>query len=273
MIHPTAVVHESAIVGHQVEVGPFAIIGARARIGDGCRLAAHAIVHRDCQLGEEVSVDSFVVVGGDAQMREVRPDSEQARVVIGSRCVLREGVTIHRSAEQVGATRVGPDCYLMSNSHVAHDCELGEFVTLANNAMLAGYVAIGAHTFVGGGVGVHQFVRVGEGVMVSGNASISYDVPPFSVAVERNDIVGLNRVGMRRRGFDSAVIADLKECFRSVFRSSGNLRVEAKKALAAGECGVSEQGRNFLEFFIGGGKRGFSQLRKLRRDGGLEAGR
>lgn len=272
MIHPSAMVHESAVLGEDVEIGPFAVVGPRARIGDGCRLAAHSIVHRDCELGEQVFADSFVVIGGDAQMREVRPDSEQARVVIGARCVLREGVTIHRSAEQVGATEVGPDGYLMSNSHVAHDCQVGEFATLANNAMLAGYVSLGAHTFVGGGAGVHQFVRVGQGAMIAGNAAISYDVPPFCVAVDRNDIIGLNRVGLRRRDFDRATMADLKDCFRLVFRGSGNLRSDAEAALAAGEYGGTPAGREFLEFFVAGGKRGFGKARKLRRGGDHEAG-
>ncbi|MEC7584716.1 MAG: acyl-ACP--UDP-N-acetylglucosamine O-acyltransferase [Planctomycetota bacterium] len=272
MIHPSAMVHESAVLGEGVEIGPFAVVGPRVKIGNGCRLAAHAIVHRDCELDEQVFVDNFVVIGGDAQMREARPESEQARVVVGARCVLREGVTIHRSAEQVGVTEVGPDGYLMSNSHVAHDCVVGEFATLANNAMLAGYVKLGAHTFVGGGAGVHQFVRVGQSAMIAGNAAISYDVPPFCVAVDRNDIIGLNRVGLRRRGFDREAMSDLKDCFRTVFRGSGNLRSDAQAALAAGACGSTAPGREFLEFFVAGGKRGFGQARKLRRGGDSEAG-
>jgi UDP-N-acetylglucosamine acyltransferase len=268
MIHPTAIVHKEAQLGAGVEIGAYSIVGAKAKIGDGCRLQPHSIVHAEVELGEGVLVDSFAVVGGEAQMRVPDPNATNGRVVVGARTILREGVTIHRPTKHSTVTEVGPDCFLMAHSHVAHDSKLGAFVTLANNVMIAGHVIIGDHAFVGGGAGVHQFVRLGESAMIAGNAAISYDVPPFAIAADRNDVCGLNLVGLRRRGFSNDVLSDLKRCFRAVFLASGNVRSDAAHALESGLVGKTPQGRQFLDFFAGG-KRGFAQARSRRRAGDI----
>jgi UDP-N-acetylglucosamine acyltransferase len=265
MIHPTAVVHESAIVGRAAEIGAFCVVGASARLGDHCRLEPHAIVRGGCEIGDSVVLDSFVVVGGDAQMRTPDPAASSGRVVLGARTVLREGVTVHRPSRPGGITELGADCFLMAHSHIAHDCRVADNVTLANGAMLGGHVVVGDHAFIGGGAGVHQFVRIGEGAMVAGNAAISYDVPPYTIAADRNDICGLNLIGVRRRAFSADVLPDLKRCFRAVFAGC-NLREEAQKALGDGDLGVTAQGRAFLEFFAGG-HRGFGHKRKPRFNG------
>lgn len=258
MIHPTACVHPSAELGADVHIGEFAILEANTRVGDGCRIAAHAIVRADCVLDALVTIDSFAVIGGMPQMRGGTPAA--GPVHIGARTVVREGVTVHRATRADGKTTVGNDCYLMANSHVGHDCTVGNFVTLANNVMLAGHVQVGDLTFVGGGAGIHQFVRIGQGAMIGGNASISYDVPPYSIAADRNDICGLNLVGIRRQGIPPPAIADLKRCFHTVFRGKGCPRTRAASALQSASCGSEAQGRSFLEFFAGG-KRGFARSR------------
>jgi UDP-N-acetylglucosamine acyltransferase len=260
MIHPTAYVHPEAVLGVGVSVGEFCVVDAGAKLGDGCRLAAHAVVRAGCEVGNGVFIDSFAVVGGDSQMRSPDPAAAAGLVRIGARCVLREGVTVNRPAKPGGVTEIGEDCFLMANSHVGHDSRLGDFVTLANNVMLAGHVVIGAHTFIGGGAGVHQFVRVGEGAMIGGNAAISYDVPPFTIAADRNDVCGLNLVGLRRRGTPSEVLADLKACFRGVLFGDGDPRLAAQAAIGAGHPGTTPTGREFLDFFVGG-KRGFCRAR------------
>lgn len=264
MIHPTAVVHTSAVLGHGVEVGEFAVIGEGVVVGDDCSIAAHAILRPGCTLGANVSVDSFVVVGGRPQSRGVCHGG--GRIHIGARTVLREGVTINMPTLADGLTAVGEDCMLMANSHVGHDSVVGNSVTLANSVLLAGHVQIGDGTFIGGGAGVHQFVRIGQGAMVGGNASISYDVPPYAIAAERNEICGLNLVGIRRQGIDKAAVADLKRCYHTVFCGTGNLRDRAAKALASESCGSEAQGRSFLEFFAGG-RRGFAQNRQRKEPG------
>jgi UDP-N-acetylglucosamine acyltransferase len=265
MIHPSAVVHPTAVLGTGTSVGEFAVIGAGVVVGDDCTIAAHAILRTGCQLGDQVAVDSFVVVGGKPQSRGVCHGS--GRIRIGNRTVLREGVTINLPTLENGLTAVGDDCMLMATSHVGHDSVVGNAVTLANGVLLAGHVTVGDGTFVGGGAGVHQFVRIGHGAMIAGNASISYDVPPYAIAAERNEICGLNLVGIRRQGFNKTAVADLKRCYHAVFCGTGNLRDRAAKALDSAAYGCEAQGRSFLEFFAGG-RRGFARNRSHRDVGG-----
>lgn len=265
MIHPAASVHPEAVLGRDVRIGAFAVVEQGVVLGAGCQLAEHVVLRRGVELGEGVTVDSFSVLGGMPQMRGWTPVPSSVKV--GARTVIREAVTINRPTKEGACTSIGADCYLMANSHVGHDCAVGDFVTLANNVMLAGHVHVGAYTFVGGGAGIHQFVRIGEGVMVAGNAAISYDVPPFAMAADRNDICGLNLVGLRRRGIAASAVVDIKRCFRSVFAGTGNVRARAEAALASGSCGSEAQGRLFLEFFSGG-KRGFAQSRRHKHGSG-----
>ena len=172
---------------------------------------------------------------------------------IGARTVIREHVTIHRATKPDGWTEVGADCFLMAGSHVAHDCRLGDRVIMANAVLLAGHIQVGEGVFIGGGAGIHQFSRIGEGAIVGGAAHISLDVPPFSMVTERDEIVGLNVVGLRRRGLPRATLEELKRAFREVNVPVGNMREIAAAALARGEY-ASDEARRYLEFF-GAGKR------------------
>ncbi|MBK9387464.1 MAG: acyl-ACP--UDP-N-acetylglucosamine O-acyltransferase [Planctomycetes bacterium] len=257
-IAASADVHPTAEIGAEVSIGPFAYVGPHAVIGDGCVLASHAVVRRGARLGPGVRVDSFAVVGGDPQMIGFDHGIESG-VTIGAGTFLREHVTVHRSTKPGERTIIGEHCYLMANSHVGHDSEVADRVTLANNVMLAGHVLVGKNAFLGGGSGIHQFVRVGEGAMVGGNASISLDVPPFTIVAERNALYGLNVVGLRRRKHDSAQVAQLKRCFRAVFGQVSDVRARAREAALELEGGVLAT--PFLAFFEGG-KRGFVRLRR-----------
>jgi UDP-N-acetylglucosamine acyltransferase len=156
----------------------------------------------------------------------------------------------------------------MANSHVGHDCAVADDVVLANNVMLAGHVEVGANTFLGGGAGFHQFCRVGEGVMVSGLARIAQDIPPFTMAAERNEVIGLNLVGLKRRGLPRETIREIKEAFRAVYFTPGNIRDVARAALDGGKFG-SPEARLFLRFFTEG-KRGFARARREAEEGGEE---
>lgn len=256
-VHRTAVV-DPAVDCREAQIGAFAVIEADVVLGPGCVIGEHAVVRRGSELGPGVVVDSFAVVGGAPQMRGTVPVT--GRVRIGARTVLREGVTVNRPTQPDGVTEVGADCMLMANSHVGHECRVGNQVTLANNVMLAGHVYVGDGTFVGGGTGVHQFVRIGAGAMIGGNASISYDVPPYAIAAERNQIHGLNVVGLRRSKMASASVADLKRCYHAVYCGPGDLRARVQALLAERGCCEDNAGRRFLEFFAGG-KRGFARPR------------
>ncbi len=251
MIHPTAITHSSAKLGANVSVGPFAIIEEGVDIGENCKIAAHAIVRKGSILGSNVWLDSFAVVGGEPQDYKFDPATASG-VRIGDGAILREGATVHRATKPGAFTEVGADCMLMVNSHVGHDCKLGAKVIMANCALLAGHIEVGEGSFLSGGTVFHQFIRIGEGVMVSGNARIGLDIPPFTLATERNELHGFNIVGLRRRGCDAATIAELKLLYKTIYQGGA----PRKNAAAAGELAKTDAGKKFLAFFAAG-KRGF----------------
>lgn len=237
-------------------IHPTAIIEDGATLGEGCIVHAHAIVTRHATLGAGVVVHPFAVIGGDPQ--DLSFDSSRATAVrIGARTVLREYVTVNRATAVGGSTEVGSDCFLMANAHVGHDSRIGDHVIFANSVMIAGHVSVGERAFIGGGSGVHQFARIGDSAMIGGLARISLDVPPFVMAAERNEVAGLNVVGIRRRGFPRATVAELKRAYHEVYTPLGNLREQASAALASGDYQSAEAIR-FLEFLVGG-KRGFAR--------------
>jgi UDP-N-acetylglucosamine acyltransferase len=240
-------------------IHPAAIIEPGAELGEGCVVHAHAILTRHARVGAGVVVHPGAVIGGDPQDLRFDP-ATGSTARIGARTVLRENVTVNRSTVAGGETLVGADCFLMTGAHVAHDCIVGDKVVLANNVMLAGHVRIGSFAFVGGGAGFHQFTRVGESAMVGGMARISLDIPPYVMAAERDEVVGLNLVGLTRRGFSREVVAELKDCFREVFLDGGNIRHRAQEVLGRGVR--SPEAKDFLEFFAGG-RRGIARARRV----------
>jgi UDP-N-acetylglucosamine acyltransferase len=240
-------------------IHPTAIIEDGAQLGADCVVHAHAVITRHARLGDGIIVHPGVVVGGDPQDLKFDP-ATSSHVRIGARTVLREQVTVNRSTKPGGETVVGADCFLMAGAHVAHDCAVGDHVVFANNVLLAGHVSIESFAFIGGGAAFHQFTRVGESAMVGGLARITLDIPPFVLAAERDEIVGLNLVGLKRRGFSHEVLAELKECFREVYFDGGNVRQRAQALLGRG--GQSAEVRRFLEFFSGG-RRGIARARRV----------
>ncbi|MDR2512418.1 MAG: acyl-ACP--UDP-N-acetylglucosamine O-acyltransferase [Puniceicoccales bacterium] len=260
MIHPTVSISPLACVGENVSVGenstvaPFAVIEDGVAIGARCHVAAHAVLKRGTRVGDDVHVDHHAVLGGLPQDLGFDPATPSG-VVIGDGVRIREGVTLHRATRAGENTLVGTKCFLMAYSHVAHDCVLGEGVIVANTALLAGFVQVGARAFVSGGVVVHQFVRIGESAMCSGNGRFGMDIPPFVIALERNHVAGLNLVGLRRCGFSRETLADLKNCYRAVYREDAlNFAANAAEALEA-SVAQSERGRQFLRFFTDTSKR------------------
>lgn len=249
MIHPTALVSSEARLGTGVSIGAYAIVEHDVILGDGCIIHAHAQVRRGSVLGAAVQVHPGAVVGGPPQMLKW-DESTASGVQIGPGTILREGVTVNRSTKAGGATVLGAECFLMAMAHVAHDCTLEDRVILANNVLLAGHVSVGQGSFVGGGAGVHQFVRIGETVMVGGLSRITKDLPHFTLVAERDEVSGVNQIGLRRRGLSREVIAQIKDLFRRVY-GAAKPRAEAATLLAHGAATSAEAVR-FLEFFAGG---------------------
>ncbi|HEY3756867.1 MAG TPA: acyl-ACP--UDP-N-acetylglucosamine O-acyltransferase [Opitutaceae bacterium] len=243
-------------------IHPLAIVEPGAQLGEDCEIHPYAIVKRWARLGDRVVVHPFSVVGGDPQ--DLKFAGEESYAEIGSDTRIRETVTVNRGTGAGGATRVGAGCLLMACCHVAHDCDVGDDVVIANAVLLAGHVTIGPHAILGGGAAFHQFVRVGERTMVSGGMRCSLDLPPFSLAAERDEIVGLNLVGLKRSGLPRETIREIKDAYRAIYLAPGNFRERAAGELASGRYTTAE-GRQFLEFFAGG-KRGFARARRATAD-------
>ncbi len=242
-----------------MQIHPTAIIQEGARLGPGCIIHAHALITRHCELGEGVVVHPFAVLGGDPQDLSFDPTTP-SHVRVGAGTVIREHVTISRATKPSAATQVGSDCFLMAACHVAHDCLIGNRVVIANAALLAGHVQVGHRVFLGGGAAIHQFCRIGEGAMIGGGARISRDIPPFSLATERNALIGLNVVGLRRWGLKRETLDEIRRAFRIMHVPVGNLRDLAKSTLQQGGFSSTEA-RTFLEFFEGG-RHGFARSRR-----------
>ncbi len=252
-------VHDSCRFGEGVIIGPYAVIEEGVDLGEQVRVGPHAVIHSGTVIGTKSSVGAHCVLGGLPQDLRFDP-STASGVKIGSGVTLREGVTISRATRESANTEVEDGAFIMAYAHVGHDGWVGPGAIIANNVMMAGFVTIGAHVFVGGGAAFHQGGRVGQLAMVSGLSRAARDVPPFCMVAERDELIGLNLVGLKRRGVTREAIREIKEAYRLVFSTSGNRRVKAATALDARSWSSSEV-RSFLEFFAGG-TRGFIQPRR-----------
>jgi UDP-N-acetylglucosamine acyltransferase len=243
----------------RVQIHPTAVVEDGVRIGAGSIIHAHAFIRRHSELGENVVVHPFAVVGGDPQ--DLRFDSAVVSGVrVGPGTVIREHVTINRATKAGTFTEVGANCFLMSAAHVAHDCRVGSRVVMANAVLLGGHVHVGDRAFLGGSAVVHQFCRIGEDVMLGGGARLSQDVPPYSLVSERNALIGLNVIGLRRRGLERAAFREIKRVFRLINSGAGNPREKAAAILLTGEF-TSAEAHRLLEFY-GEGRRGIVRTRR-----------
>ncbi|MDB5379106.1 MAG: acyl-ACP--UDP-N-acetylglucosamine O-acyltransferase [Rubritepida sp.] len=231
-IHPSAVIEPGAQIGSGCRVGPFCIVGPAVVLEEGVELVSHVVIEGQTRIGAESRLSAYASVGLPPQDLKYR--GEPTGVTIGPRSYLREHVTVHRgSIGGDGMTRVGADCLLMACSHVGHDCRVGDRVILANNVMLGGHVQLGEQCFLGGGAAIHQMVRVGRHAMVGGLAGVTNDIPPFgNVFGLPARLVGLNVVGLRRRGFSRENLHALRAAFRLLFRDPGTF---AERLLVAEE--------------------------------------
>lgn len=258
-IHPTALVDTATRIDETAFIGPFAVVEGGVEIGPHTRIEAHAVIRSGTIIGESCVVDSHCVIGGLPQ--DLSFDSAlPTGVHIGDRVRIREGVTISRATKEGQFTEIGDDCFLMANSHVAHDCKLAPRVIMANGVLLAGHISIGSRTFIGGAAAIHQFARIGEGAMISGLSRVSRDVPPFAMMAERDEWIGLNLVGLKRQGKSPEVIRELKALMRQLWESPAGMIRKAGELFASGAANTPEA----IEFlkFMAASKRGFCQPRK-----------
>jgi UDP-N-acetylglucosamine acyltransferase len=223
-LHPTAIVHDGAKLGADVEIGPYSIVGAHVTLGDGVRLQSHVIIEGETEIGESCVVHPFANLGGPPQHSAHK--GELTRLVIGARNMIREHVTMHTgTVSGRGVTIVGSDGLFMAGSHVAHDCIVGNNVVLANCATLGGHVHMADFVFMGGLAAAHQFSRIGRYSFIGGLAAVTKDVIPFgSVWGNHAHLEGLNLVGLRRRGFSREQINQLRAAYRLLFADEGTFQ-------------------------------------------------
>jgi UDP-N-acetylglucosamine acyltransferase len=255
-IHSTAIVNPKAELGANVTIGPFCVIDADVKIGDNTSIGPHVTILPYTFIGANCSIHANAVLGDLPQDMAFKDAVSYVR--IGANCTIREGVTIHRGTKPETSTVAGDGCYLMANSHMAHNVQLGNQVILANGALLAGYVEVGDSAFISGNAVIHQFCRVGKLAMMSGNSAVSKDLPPFcTVRSSRvNSIAGLNVVGLRRAGFGAPDRLAIKRAFHILYRSG--LNVSQATAQIRAESSI----KAVLEFceFVEQSKRGICRF-------------
>ncbi|MEW6429476.1 MAG: acyl-ACP--UDP-N-acetylglucosamine O-acyltransferase [Thermodesulfobacteriota bacterium] len=249
-IHATAVVHKNAVLDSTVTVGAYAVIGENVSIDAGTEIQPHAVVSGHTAIGKRNVIASFTMVGAPPQ--DIHYRNEPTTVVIGDDNQIREYASIHRgTAKGAGVTRIGSGCLLMAYSHVAHDCVVHDQVIMANAATLGGHVQVGRKATLGGLVAVHQFSRIGEFAYVGGMSGINKDVPPYViVGGTRNQIrvAGINKIGLRRSGFDATAIRDLERAYQIIFRAPDLLLQDALQK-AESEFPDCEPVRTLIRFF------------------------
>jgi UDP-N-acetylglucosamine acyltransferase len=245
MIDSRAIIEPGAQLAEDVSVGPFTVIGSNVSIGRGTRIGSHVVINGHTTLGEDCQVLQFASIGEAPQ--DTGYKGEPTRVVIGNRNVIREFVTIHRGTPKgTGLTSIGDDNLIMAYVHIAHDCEVGNHTIFSNAASLAGHVKVEDRAILGGFTLVHQFCRIGTHGFTSMGTALNKDLPPYTLASGNYArAIGINKLGLKRRGFPPETIRALHQLFKLLVRSR-----EREKGLALAEDlarGIPEA-EHFLAF-------------------------
>ena len=253
-IHPSAIISPNAVLGDNIEIGPYAYIDDNVTIGDNCKIHPHAVIYSYVRIGNNCEVFPGAVVGAIPQ--DLKYDGEVSYVEIGDYVTIRECATINRGtkASNKGVTRIGDHTLIMSYVHVAHDCCIGNHCILTSYVGLAGETDVDDWAIIGGGTVAHQFSRVGSHAMIGGACKINKDIPPYSLCGREPIVyVGVNIVGLRRRGFSSEVIRNIKDIYDTIYYQGNNISDGCAK-VAEGFPPPEE--KDVILNFIRGSKRG-----------------
>jgi UDP-N-acetylglucosamine acyltransferase len=220
-IHSSAIVSPKAEIADNVVIGPYCIVEDGVIINEGAKLQSAIRLGTGAVIGKNVSISHGAVIGTPPQ--DLKFGGEATRAVIGDNTVIREYVTINRGTKAHGEASIGRDCFVMAYAHVAHDCVIGNNVILVNSVNLAGHVEIDDFAILGGVLPVHQFVKIGAHCMIGGGFRVQQDVCPYAlVGGYPLKVVGINSIGLRRRGFPAETIAQLEKAFKILFFSGLN---------------------------------------------------
>jgi len=246
-IHPTAIVSSKAKLGENNIVGPYTIIEDDVEIGNDCQIGPHVVIYDGARIANRVKINQGASIAHKPQ--DLKFGNEQTYFYIGDDTVIHEFVTLHRGTKETGFSRVGKNCLFMAYTHVAHDCVVGDNVIFANLVQIAGHVHIEDWVILAGASAVHQFCSVGKHSMVGANSLVVKDVPPF-VLSGRFPIKfeGLNKVGLRRRGFSEEDIAIIKKTYYTIYNAGFNVsQAIAKVETEFGTIAVAQEIIKFVK--------------------------
>jgi len=244
-VSPLASVSKDATIGSSAIIEPFAFVDADVEIGPGTWIGPHAVVHSGTRIGSDCKIFSGAVLGAVPQ--DLKFQGEPSTVEIGDRTVVRECVTVNRGTADRMATKVGSDCLLMAYCHLAHDVFVGDHVIIANSGNIAGHVTIEDWVIIEGMVGVQQFVTIGQHAFVAGGSMVRKNIPPFiKAAREPLSFIGVNSIGLRRRGFTNDQIMNIEDIYRTLYVQNANLSQALR--IAETEIAQSEEKQTILSF-------------------------
>ncbi len=214
-------IHPNAKIGNNVKIGSFVTIEEDVVIGDNCIIHSNASILDGTRLGEKCQIFPGAIVGSIPQ--DLKYNGEDSVLTIGNNVIIREYCTINRGTEANYSTEIMDNCLIMAYCHIAHDCIIRENCILSNSVTLAGHIEIGPKTVMGGLTAVHQFVRIGDHVMVGGGSLVRKDVPPYvKAAREPLAYAGVNSIGLRRRGFSTDQIDNIRDIYRILYIKGNN---------------------------------------------------
>ncbi len=222
MHQPLAYVHPEAKIAQNVVIEPFVTIHSNVEIDEGTWIGPHVTIMEGARIGKNVKIFPGSVISAIPQ--DLKYQGEESLVLINDGVVIREYATINRGTSDKYKTTIGENSLLMAYTHIAHDCLIGENCIIANSVNIAGHVTLQDYALIGGLTAVQQFVKVGEFVMVSGGSLVRKDVPPYTKAArEPLSYVGINSIGMRRRGMDPEKIKEIQEIYRHIYLKGNNI--------------------------------------------------
>ncbi|CAI8162377.1 MAG: Acyl-[acyl-carrier-protein]--UDP-N-acetylglucosamine O-acyltransferase [Polaribacter sp. SA4-10] len=221
MNQPLAYVHPEAKIARNVVIEPFTTIHNNVIIGSGTWIGSNVTIMEGARIGKDCRIFPGAVISAIPQ--DLKFEGEDSLTVIGDHTTIRECVTINRGTNASGKTEIGKNCLIMATSHIAHDCVLGDNSIIVNGVALGGHVTIGEYAIIGGLAAIHQFIHIGDHAMVSGGSLVRKDVPPFTKAgKEPLSYVGINSIGLRRRGFSTEKISEIQNIYRILYQKNYN---------------------------------------------------
>jgi len=252
MNQPLAYVHPGAKIAKNVVVEPFTTIHNNVIIGEGTWIGSNVTIMEGARIGKNCNIFPGSVISAIPQ--DLKFQDEETTVEIGDNTTLREYVTINRGTVDRGKTVVGKNCLIMAYCHIAHDCIVGDNCIFSNNSTLAGHVTVGDYVILAGMTAVHQFCTLGQHAFVTGGSLVRKDVPPYvKGAREPMSYVGINSIGLRRRGFSSEKIREIQSIYRILYQKNYN-NSQAVRLIEADMAATTE--RDEILQFIKNSKRG-----------------